>query len=153
MRGRLKIERIRSAEITRDSYTIPADFDPRKLLRDAWGIWYTEKEPVEVVLRFHPDVAMRVKESRWHHSQQIEETAGRFSALAGQDRGAAGDAAVGAGVGGGCGGGGAGGVETGVAARGAAVGGDVWRRSLCCQPNPNTTPTLGPMWMNRNGNS
>jgi CRISPR-associated endonuclease/helicase Cas3 len=72
-RRTFKIERIRSAEITRDSYTIPADFDPRALLRDAWGIWYTEKEPVEVVLRFHPSVAMRVEESRWHHSQQIEE--------------------------------------------------------------------------------
>ena len=72
-RRTFKIERIRSAEITRESYTIPADFDPRALLSDAWGIWYTEKEPVEVVLRFHPSVAMRVKESRWHHSQQVEE--------------------------------------------------------------------------------
>ena len=69
----LKIERIRAVQILSDRYEIPADFDPGKLLRDAWGIWYTEKEPVEVVLRFHPAVAMRVKESRWHHSQQIEE--------------------------------------------------------------------------------
>jgi len=69
----LKIERIRAVQITADRYEIPADFDPGRLLRDAWGIWYTDKEPVEVVLRFHPTVALRVKESRWHHSQQIEE--------------------------------------------------------------------------------
>lgn len=69
----LKIERIRAVQFTRETYTIPSDFDPRQLLRDAWGIWYTEAEPVEVVLRFHPSVALRVKESRWHHSQQIED--------------------------------------------------------------------------------
>jgi len=71
----LKIERIRAVQILPDRYEIPADFDPQALLRDAWGIWYTEKAPVEVVLRFHPTVAMRIKESRWHHSQQIEEQA------------------------------------------------------------------------------
>lgn len=71
----LKIERIRAAEITRDPYTIPADFDPRALLRDAWGIWTSDREPVEVVLRFHPRVAMRVRETRWHPSQRIEEQA------------------------------------------------------------------------------
>ena len=71
----LKIERIRAAEITRDPYTIPADFDPRSLLRDAWGIWTSDREPVEVVLRFHPRIAMRVCETRWHTSQRIEEQA------------------------------------------------------------------------------
>lgn len=71
----LKVERIRAAEITRDPYTIPADFDPRALLRDAWGIWTSDREPVEVVLRFHPRVAMRVRETRWHPSQRIEEQA------------------------------------------------------------------------------
>lgn len=71
----LKIERIRAAHITHERYEIPADFDPRKLLRDAWGIWYSDEEPVEVVLRFHPRVALRVKETRWHPSQQVDEQA------------------------------------------------------------------------------
>ncbi|NWF63759.1 MAG: WYL domain-containing protein, partial [Chloroflexi bacterium] len=65
-----KIERIRRAEVTRDPYEIPADFDPRDLLADAWGIWYSEGEPVEVVLRFSPKVARRVQETRWHRSEQ-----------------------------------------------------------------------------------
>lgn len=69
----LKIERIRAAEMTRDPYTIPADFDPRDYLRNAWGIWSSDQAPVEVVLRFHPRVAMRVRETRWHPSQRIEE--------------------------------------------------------------------------------
>lgn len=69
----LKIERIRAVQILAELYDLPADFDPRRLLRDAWGIWYTDEEPVEVVLRFHPRVALRVKETRWHPSQQLEE--------------------------------------------------------------------------------
>ncbi len=67
-----KIERIRRAEVTRDPYEIPADFDPRRLLADAWGIWYTEGEPVEVTLKFGPNVARRVRETQWHSSEQEE---------------------------------------------------------------------------------
>lgn len=74
-RRTLKIERIRSAEILSERYEVPADFDAGALLREAWGIWYTDTPPVEVVLRFHPRVALRVKESRWHASQRIEEQA------------------------------------------------------------------------------
>ena len=60
-------------ELTRDPYDIPADFDPRDLLADAWGIWYTEGEPVEVALKFHPRVAHRLQETRWHRSENMEE--------------------------------------------------------------------------------
>jgi len=58
-----KLERIQRIELTAASYEIPPDFDPRELLADAWGIWYTEAQPVEVVLRFHPRVAGRVRET------------------------------------------------------------------------------------------
>jgi len=67
-----KLERIQRIELTDKAYTIPADFDPRQLLADAWGIWYTEEEPVEVVLKFHPRVAQRVRETRWHRSERLE---------------------------------------------------------------------------------
>jgi len=68
-----KIERIRRIEKLDEPYEIAPDFDPRALLADAWGIWYTEEEPVEVVLRFHPRVAHRVRETRWHRSEDVEE--------------------------------------------------------------------------------
>ena len=70
-----KIERLLRAELTDQSYAIPDDFDPRQLLADAWGIWYTEAEPVTVALKFHPRVAHRVRETRWHRSEQVEEQA------------------------------------------------------------------------------
>ncbi|MBM4466866.1 MAG: WYL domain-containing protein [Chloroflexi bacterium] len=69
----LKLERIRRIEPLDEPYEIPPDFDPRQLLADAWGIWYTEEEPVEVVLKFHPRVAHRVRETRWHRSEQVRE--------------------------------------------------------------------------------
>lgn len=68
----LKVERIERAELTREPYSIPPDFNPFDLLRDAWGIWYTEEAPEEVALKFSPRVAARVLETRWHRSQTVE---------------------------------------------------------------------------------
>lgn len=59
-----KVERIQSARLLRDSFIIPDDFPGLELLRNAWSIYYGE-ETVKVVLRFHPDVARRVKETHW----------------------------------------------------------------------------------------
>ncbi len=67
-----KVERIEKAELLAEGYTIPEDFDPAAQLADAWGIWGSAKEPVEVVLRFSPRVSRRVQESRWHRSQEVE---------------------------------------------------------------------------------
>ncbi|MGQ9833218.1 MAG: helix-turn-helix transcriptional regulator [Candidatus Villigracilaceae bacterium] len=66
----LKIERIEKVELTQERYEIPADFDPRCLMADAWGIWYTENEPVEVTLKFNRRVAGRLQETRWHRSEE-----------------------------------------------------------------------------------
>ena len=68
-----KIERIYRAEPGSEPYTIPEDFDPGKLLINAWGIWYTDEEPVEVILKFEQRVAQRVRETRWHRSEQVTE--------------------------------------------------------------------------------
>jgi CRISPR-associated endonuclease/helicase Cas3 len=72
-----KIERIQRIEVIAPPrpYTIPEEFDPRDKLADAWGIWTTDAEPVEVVLRFHPRVAHRVRETQWHRSEVVEEQA------------------------------------------------------------------------------
>ncbi len=66
-----RVDRIERVETTEEAYEIPADFDPRKLLEDTWGIWYTDQEPQEVVLRFHPNVTARVRETQWHRSEQV----------------------------------------------------------------------------------
>lgn len=71
-----KLERIESAELTGERFELPADFDAEVLLRYAWGIWTSDHEPVEVVLRFIPgEAARRLQESIWHPTQQITPTA------------------------------------------------------------------------------
>jgi len=66
-----KIERIQRIEPIKERYTIPTNFNPQEILADAWGIWYTEAEPIEVVLKFHPRVAGRIRETRWHRSEDV----------------------------------------------------------------------------------
>ena len=66
-----KIERVERIELMNDAFTVPASFDPDKLLGQAWGIWYTDQDPVEVVLKFSPKVAARVRETCWHPGEQV----------------------------------------------------------------------------------
>ena len=68
-----KIQRIKSAQLLSSSYSIPNHFDADAYLEYAWGIWTGENAPVEVVLHFSSRVAKRVKETRWHRKQQIED--------------------------------------------------------------------------------
>ena len=68
-----KVERIRTSTVTADRYEIPDDFDPDAWLAHSWGIWSAESGVEEVVLRFDPSAAQRVRESVWHRSQKLTE--------------------------------------------------------------------------------
>jgi proteasome accessory factor B len=68
-----KVERIRTSTVTAERYEIPDDFDPDAWLAHSWGIWSAESGVEEVVLRFDPSVANRVRESVWHRSQRLRE--------------------------------------------------------------------------------
>jgi predicted DNA-binding transcriptional regulator YafY len=70
----LKIERIVSAEMLPRSFILPDTFDIDRLLSSAWGIIWGEGEQVQ--LRFTSDVAWRVRESKWHPSQQLDDLPG-----------------------------------------------------------------------------
>jgi len=70
-----KIDRIESASLLPgDGFEIPENFDDQQLLKHAWGIWYGDKEPVAVKLRFNKDATRRVKESIWHPLEKVEDT-------------------------------------------------------------------------------
>jgi proteasome accessory factor B len=69
-----KMERIQRAELTAETFDLPDDFDGPRLLSSAWSVMYGA-EPVEVRLRFSPQVTRRVKESVWHPTQRIEDCA------------------------------------------------------------------------------
>jgi predicted DNA-binding transcriptional regulator YafY len=66
-----KIERIVSADMLPQAFEMPVDLSIDQLLGSAWGIIWGEGHIVK--LRFAPDVAWRVRESRWHPSQSLDE--------------------------------------------------------------------------------
>ncbi len=66
-----KVERIVSAHMLPQSFDVAPGLNVDSLLSSAWGIIWGEGQQVR--LRFAPDVTWRVKESRWHPSQSIED--------------------------------------------------------------------------------
>ncbi len=69
-----KIERIRHTFLSGATFELPDDFDEETLLKHAWGIWYQDKDPVTVKLHFNKKAAQRVKESKWHPLEKVEDT-------------------------------------------------------------------------------
>ncbi len=67
-----RLERIERIETTQNRFELPDNFSPTHLFDQAWGIWFTDQEPVEIVLRFSQRVAPRVRETRWHRTEQVE---------------------------------------------------------------------------------
>lgn len=72
--GRIKtfaVERFtRFARLRRAHFAYPTDYDPRAVLGDGFGI--TSGSAEEVVARFSPEVALYVRERRWHPSARLE---------------------------------------------------------------------------------
>jgi predicted DNA-binding transcriptional regulator YafY len=66
-----KIDRVRSVEITGESYIIPRSFDGNTYLAPAWGIVAGGKTR-KVTLKFAPDVATIIEEVVWHPSQVVD---------------------------------------------------------------------------------
>ena len=70
-----KLERIQKAELTKETFDPPSNFDLVKKLQNAWGVMYGDDEQlVQVRLRFSSEVTPRVHETRWHPSQKIKPT-------------------------------------------------------------------------------
>jgi predicted DNA-binding transcriptional regulator YafY len=66
-----KLERLQTAHVLPNPYTIPDDFDAEVHLAHSWRIM-TGEDPVEVVLYFIADATPYIRERTWHPSQNIE---------------------------------------------------------------------------------
>jgi predicted DNA-binding transcriptional regulator YafY len=64
------VERICSAEMSRDRFEIPEDFKPEKHFGSAFGI--VEEKSMTVAVKLSPSVAHAVQDRIWHPSQKIE---------------------------------------------------------------------------------
>lgn len=69
----LKLERVRKARLTDQAFTPPPVDELLDRLDTAWGVWLSNEEPARVELAFTPDVASRVRETRWHPSQRLHD--------------------------------------------------------------------------------
>lgn len=65
----LAVERINKLSITKETFTLPKDFDPDGLLEDAFSIVFDD--PFEVKIRFSQEVARYIRERRWAKDQSI----------------------------------------------------------------------------------
>lgn len=71
----LKVLRMQRVSILTERFEMPKDFSEEELLKNAWGIWYADKEPETVRLRFKPGVAtQRLQESVWHPLERVSPT-------------------------------------------------------------------------------
>lgn len=72
--GKIKsfaVERFeRFSRLRRETFTYPANYDPRDLVTYSFGI--TGGVPEDVVARFSPEVAFYVRERLWHPTQRLE---------------------------------------------------------------------------------
>ena len=67
-----KIERIESAELIDEHYTIPSDFDANEFFGSSWGI-VVEGEVKTVKLRVeNPEIMRIMRETVWHPSQTFQ---------------------------------------------------------------------------------
>ena len=66
-----KLERLQTARVLSERYTIPANFDPETYLAHSWRMM-TNDQPAEVVLHFNADAAPYIRERTWHTSQHLE---------------------------------------------------------------------------------
>ena len=80
-----KIERIRDMSLTPGSLRAAGGRVVEGMFERAWDI-IADQEPVEVVLRFSPAVAARVREARWHPSQRVDGRGRRLADVAGDRR-------------------------------------------------------------------
>jgi predicted DNA-binding transcriptional regulator YafY len=68
------VERIRAVTALRETFTVPADFDPEAYLRGAWGIVRGDLIAVRAV--FSRAAAPHVRGRLWHASQAFRELSG-----------------------------------------------------------------------------
>jgi proteasome accessory factor B len=67
----LAVDRVRSLELTDETFTVDPAFDPKRLEAEAFGIVW--EKPMTVVVRFSADQAPYVREREWHPTQKLRE--------------------------------------------------------------------------------
>ena len=67
-----RVDRISNVRVTTATFELPKDVELERTLAAAWDI-VADQPLEEIVIRFNKESAARVRETRWHPSQSIEE--------------------------------------------------------------------------------
>jgi predicted DNA-binding transcriptional regulator YafY len=67
-----KVERIESANLTAETYTIPVDFDANKYMASSWGIVVKEEIKTVKLKIVDPEIIRIMTEIIWHPSQTLK---------------------------------------------------------------------------------
>jgi predicted DNA-binding transcriptional regulator YafY len=67
-----RIDRVRTARLLAETFTVPDDFDIDAVVSGSWGIWQAPGQD-EVVLRFDAAITERAREALWHRGAQVDE--------------------------------------------------------------------------------
>jgi predicted DNA-binding transcriptional regulator YafY len=68
----LNLQRLKKLKVLDRVMEIPADFDPQRIERAAFGV-HTGGEPTKYVLDFDSDVAAYIRERTWHSTQALSD--------------------------------------------------------------------------------
>jgi len=68
------VSRIKKAELTTDTYTVPKGFDIDRIMKDRFGkfIHTIEGKSIIIRLRFSANIASRIAECVWHPKQKMK---------------------------------------------------------------------------------
>ena len=67
-----KVERIESANLTAEAYTIPSDFDANKYMASSWGIVVKDEIKTVKLKIVDPEIIRIMTETIWHPSQTLK---------------------------------------------------------------------------------
>lgn len=68
----LRMSRIMHVELLRERFSIPTFREIEKMLKKVWGTHYSDREPIEMKIRFSESVAQKIGETMRHPSQRLE---------------------------------------------------------------------------------
>lgn len=63
------VERIARVEVLKERFEMPDDYRPGERLQGAFGI--VDEPPLEIAIRFAPEIAHAVRDRLWHPSQRV----------------------------------------------------------------------------------
>jgi len=67
------LSRIKNAALTKQSFTIPADFKPDAYFDKEMGVWASSRTPYDVELLVDNEIGAYALERQWHTGQHIEQ--------------------------------------------------------------------------------